>query len=221
MADGITGGIKSAWNWITGNDESESTSSAGVREVNDAVTDSKRIIANPNDSIMFAKPGGPIDNMFNNILPKIDEIHSLVAAKPLNRNNFKEVYSDKESSIKEIKERALNQQIIGKQVTNEIIRAIPIGDTKSYFKEVQSSNVTNNSSSSVFGGKGGNDITFSKPLEININGTIKLDAGNGNTLDISSLIKNNPTFVKELTKLISDEVSAKANGGKYNRENNR
>lgn len=221
MADGITGGIKNAWNWITGNDESESTSSSGVREVNDAVTDSKRIIANPNDSIMFAKPGGPIDNMFNNILPKIDEIHSLVAAKPLNRNNFKEVYSDKESSIKEIKERALNQQIIGKQVTNEIIRAIPIGDTKSYFKEVQSSNVTNNSSSSVFGGKGGNDITFSKPLEININGTIKLDAGNGNTLDISSLIKNNPTFVKELTKLISDEVSAKANGGKYNRENNR
>lgn len=230
--EGIVNVAKTIWNWnpigivtniakmaygkLTGK-EFEVSATGGVQYVNDAVSEDKHIVSNPNDSIMFAKEGGPIDAMFNKILPKIDEIHSLISHT--DRGNFNKIYSDTEKSIKEIKEKSYNQQIIGKESVNDIVRAIPIGDTKSYFKEVRSERNSTSNTSNLFG-KDGN-ITFTKPLEVKFSGTIRLDGGNGNNVDITSLIRNNPTFIKEITKLISDEVSSTINGGKPNHEQKR
>lgn len=52
-----------------------------------------------------------------------------------------------------------------------------------------------------------------KPFDININGTIKLDAGNGVSVDIlNTLIKDN-VFVRKLTKLIEKQMVVNDKGG--------
>ena len=56
-----------------------------------------------------------------------------------------------------------------------------------------------------------------KPLDININGSIKLDAGKGNQIDIIKLLQDNPTFVRNLTEMIEKQINININGA-YNKE---
>ena len=56
-----------------------------------------------------------------------------------------------------------------------------------------------------------------KPLDININGSIKLDAGKGNQIDIIKLLQDNPTFVRNLTEMIEKQININTNGA-YNKE---
>jgi len=57
-----------------------------------------------------------------------------------------------------------------------------------------------------------------QPLDININGTLRLEA-DGKEIDISQIIKD-PTFVRNLTNLISASVKDKNYQGKYKSEKN-
>lgn len=56
-----------------------------------------------------------------------------------------------------------------------------------------------------------------KPLDININGTIKLDAGKGNQIDITKMLLDNPRFVRDITEIIEKQINTNINGA-YNKE---
>ena len=56
-----------------------------------------------------------------------------------------------------------------------------------------------------------------KPLDININGSIKLDAGKGNQVDIIKILQENPTFIRNLTEMIEKQININTNGA-YNKE---
>lgn len=52
-----------------------------------------------------------------------------------------------------------------------------------------------------------------KPIQLELSGTIKLDAGTSGKVDLKSLTKD-PTFIKELTKLITNQINTNNNGGR-------
>jgi hypothetical protein len=52
-----------------------------------------------------------------------------------------------------------------------------------------------------------------KPLDININGSIKLDGGKGNQVDIVKILQENPKFLREITEMISSQISYSINAG--------
>ena len=56
-----------------------------------------------------------------------------------------------------------------------------------------------------------------QPISINLSGNIKLDSGNGNTLDISNEILRNPNLITKLTEMISRELNTITNGA-FNKE---
>lgn len=53
----------------------------------------------------------------------------------------------------------------------------------------------------------------SGPIDININGTIKLDAGNGVTKDIMDEMLKSPVFIRQITKLIEKQIITNNKGG--------
>lgn len=203
----IVTGKKSDVSWSGGVNEDVSPT-----KVNDGVKGSKHIIANPDDSIMFAKTGGVFDKMFDNIIPKIDMMYDLTnPSSKTNRSNFKELYGGNGTSVSNTKESVLNSTIIGKEIANTTIKAIPIGDTKSYVKNKE--NISNNNNSN-------NQNISLQPLEVKISGSLKLDSGN-KSVDLISMIKNNPMLIKELSKMITNELSSTLNGGRVYKEGQR
>lgn len=63
------------------------------------------------------------------------------------------------------------------------------------------------------------DISI-KPIDININGTLKLDAGNGNTINLKELLNNNE-FKRQIANLVAGELVRAENGGRYKGPMNR
>lgn len=61
-----------------------------------------------------------------------------------------------------------------------------------------------------------NDINI-KPIDININGTIKLDTGN-QVVDITKTIINNPVFIRNLTDIITKQMNTNINSS-FNKDN--
>jgi hypothetical protein len=59
-----------------------------------------------------------------------------------------------------------------------------------------------------------------KPIDININGTLKLDAGNGNSINLKELINNNE-FKKVIANLVAGQLVRDENGGRYKGPMNR
>lgn len=51
------------------------------------------------------------------------------------------------------------------------------------------------------------------PINVNISGTIKLDAGDGQTFDITKMLMDNPTLINKITDLIVRQMNIDANGG--------
>ena len=56
------------------------------------------------------------------------------------------------------------------------------------------------------------------PININLNGTIKLDTGKQN-IDITNDIISNPTIIKELVDMISKQINVINNNGSFNKRN--
>lgn len=50
------------------------------------------------------------------------------------------------------------------------------------------------------------------PITLNVNGTIKLDAGNGNNIDLGELLKNT-TFLQKLSRMVEEELNRGLHGG--------
>jgi hypothetical protein len=56
-----------------------------------------------------------------------------------------------------------------------------------------------------------NQTVRMEPINININGTIKLDTGD-KTFDISKELFNNPTLINKLTDIITKQINIDENG---------
>ena len=61
---------------------------------------------------------------------------------------------------------------------------------------------------------GGVNKTSVEPINININGTIKLDGGNGKTIDMNALLKD-PVFIRNITSLIEQQIVYDTKGARY------
>ena len=56
-----------------------------------------------------------------------------------------------------------------------------------------------------------------EPLNINISGKIQLDCGQGNTMDISNELMQNPTFVNKLVDLVTKQMNINDNAGSFDK----
>lgn len=62
--------------------------------------------------------------------------------------------------------------------------------------------------------KANNDVhVTSDPQDINLNGTLNLKSENGQSIDLMSELKSNPTLLRNLTDMISNEMTAISKGG--------
>jgi len=71
--------------------------------------------------------------------------------------------------------------------------------------------VNNNQSSSKQ--TSGNNISID-PINLNVNGNIKLTGANHEEVNLNELLKNNPMFVRQISQLISIELGKSMNGGR-------
>lgn len=90
--------------------------------------------------------------------------------------------------------------------------SVKVKNFDSNFKKVSSGQKITDVSSKM------KDISI-KPIQLELSGTIKLDAGTSGKIDLKSLTKD-PSFVRELTKLISTQINANNNGGRANNSRN-
>ena len=56
-----------------------------------------------------------------------------------------------------------------------------------------------------------------EPLNINISGTIQLDCGQGNTMDIGKELMQNPTFINKLVDLVTKQMNINNNAGSFDK----
>lgn len=205
--------------------------------VDDGIANKRTVIkANKDDTALFAKDNGPFDKLFGNIIPKIDNIYDeLSDFKALNGKNGK-VYGnvaknqpggfkmsnraitgvDTETNIK-------NNERFGKMFgsitkvnenKNDIIIPKPIGEE---FHKIKETTIKDNSSLSNIKLP---DINVN-PIELKLAGTLKLDMGSAGQVDIMKDLKGNPTFMRELSKMLVEQMSSSLNGGKPKLEQNR
>nr|DAD66449.1 MAG TPA: hypothetical protein [Myoviridae sp. ctPuP5] len=140
----------------------------------------------------------PFDKLFGNIIPKID--------KNLKVSN--EVYYNKKFDNENISIPKVGD------VKNEIIEPKPIGDEVAKIKEVSLKESVKPKDVKI------PDISV-KPIEVNINGTLKLDMGSSGQVDIMKELKNNPGFMRELSRMLVEQMSSSLYGGKPKLDQNR
>lgn len=176
--------------------------------VDDGIANKKTVIkANKDDTALFAKDNGPFDKLFGNIIPKIDNIDNVLNdSNESYYNNGKEYKVGVDNSTRSSKMR--NNTIYNSSVErgDNIIVPKPIGDTISKVNEISSKEKVKNNNQLA-------DITI-KPIDLNINGSIKLDMGNSGQVDIMKELKNNPTFMRELSRMLVEQMSSSLYGGK-------
>ena len=191
---GILGGMGGGWLG-----DKAGTAVGDAISVDDGIANKKTVVkANKDDTALFAKDNGPFDKLFGNIIPKID-------------NNMKvsnEVYYNKKFNNENISIPKVGD------VKNEIIEPKPIGDEVAKIKEVSLKESVKPKDVKI------PDISV-KPIEVNINGTLKLDMGSSGQVDIMKELKNNPGFMRELSRMLVEQMSNSLNGGKPKLDQNR
>lgn len=69
--------------------------------------------------------------------------------------------------------------------------------------------------STITNNYGGNNVsTRVEPINVNINGTIKLDGGNGNQINMDALLKD-PVFIRSITNLIEQQMIYNTKGARF------
>lgn len=142
-------------------------------------------LSDPKDTAIFAKTGGPFDTLFNHIFKKIDEIYSVAKATS-----------------------------ILPQITDmQVMPREPIGKNPMYANSMDSINVYRH----LLGQwkNNGTNIESSKmqPIDVNIHGDIKLNC-DGRIHDISTMLERDPWFIRNITDLITQQLSTNFGGGR-------
>ena len=209
--------------------------------VDDGISNKKTVIkANKDDTALFAKDNGPFDKLFGNIIPKIDNIDSEIKAsnesylynneihnKTIDNSTpfdklFGNIIPKIDKNLKVSNEVYYNKKFDNENISipkvgdvkNEIIEPKPIGDEVAKIKEVSLKESVKPKDVKV------PDINV-KPIEVNINGTLKLDMGSSGQVDIMKEIKNNPNFMRELSRMLVEQMSSSLYGGKPKLDQNR
>lgn len=191
--------------------------------------------SDPLDHALFAKVGGPFDKLFNGILKEVDGIYSYI------RNNDGDVEAISQYMPTEIfgnldemvnspfnKVESRLSGVAGREEIREVVNAIdkisilpvPSKDTPIEPKPYQiSPEVLAPQVMTPPQWEGGNSqsnqISFKEPLKIELGGKIELGL-NGQSMDVTKGLTNNPMFIRQLTQLISEAISRNMCGGKSN-----
>lgn len=140
-------------------------------------------LSDPKDTAIFAKTGGPFDTLFNHIFKKIDEIYSVAKATS-----------------------------ILPQITDmQVMPSEPIGKNPMYANSMDSINVYRHLLEQWR--NNGTNIESSKmqPIDVNIHGDIKLNC-DGRIHDISTMLERDPWFIRNITDLITQQLSTNFGG---------
>lgn len=139
-----------------------------------------------------------LNKMFSNIVPKIDK--NLKISNELYYNN-------------KINDRNVNITKVGDN-KNDIIIPKPIGED---FHKIKETPIKDNNSLANIKLP---DINV-KPIELKLGGSLKLDMGSAGQVDIMKELKGNPTFMRELSRMLVEQMSSSLNGGKPKLDQNR
>lgn len=183
------------------------------------------------DQVLAAKKDGPIDKMLNNIqnisannstdVKSFNNSTSVSSSRynNNNRDNHSKLFNNSSlvSSVNSISPNTFNTfngssiNTSSNVLTNNSIEPItmPYNSSVKEVKYSTSKNTINNLSSVKL-----------EPLQININGNIKISGSNG-SIDITQQIASDPNFLRSLTQMISLEVEKKVNGGRVENLMNR
>ena len=234
---GIIGGILGCMGggWLG---DKAGTAVGDAISVDDGIANKKTVVkANKDDTALFAKDNGPFDKLFGNIIPKIDniddEIKTSKDTSKINGGMYHKMINNPTSGSKIrneanyeydtpslVKDNSTFDKLFGNiipkvgDVKNEIIEPKPIGDEVAKIKEVSLKESVKPKDVKI------PDISV-KPIEVNINGTLKLDMGSSGQVDIMKELKNNPGFMRELSRMLVEQMSNSLNGGKPKLDQNR
>lgn len=150
------------------------------------------------NSELQIKDNEHLNKMFGNIVPKIDK--NLKISNELYYNNK---INDRNVNITKVSDNK-----------NDIIIPKPIGEDFHKIKEttIKDSNSLANIKLP--------DINV-KPIELKLGGSLKLDMGSAGQVDIMKELKGNPTFMRELSRMLVEQMSSSLNGGKPKLDQNR
>lgn len=194
----------------------------------------------PNDHAIFAKVGGPFDKLFNGIFTKIDEVHRAIFENSPRRNHGNRVKGNAIRSYAQPSYSTKSKTPDTNPLAAAWARFSDMGNTDrritiiagNSYEDLQ--NERRNSYGSVqprtmaFGEEPRNNTVYmggtpSNESQRNANAPIKVEFGTLNINIEGSLGKspqfmeelaNDPTFRRSLVKIITTELSSRANGGR-------
>ena len=183
--------------------------------------------SDPKDVALFAKTGGPFDKLFNGIFSRIDAVYNMLGGntstsstinqqwnKTIKNNDPIEMMYESFNPIKMSgKQRLIVKALTDMQGVHEKemsskIQTLPMkntneGDVISHQWDIAASKDTSLYSSST------------QPMELRISGSLELQSG-GQSVDIMGMLRDNPLFVRELSRLLVSQLSNAQNGGRGN-----
>ena len=139
----------------------------------------------PQDVGIFAKTGGPFDKLFNDIFGRIDSVYNMLSGNTSVSNTISQQWN------KTIKN---NNPILPMNGTN-------VEDIIRYQRDIATSKDTSSRSSST------------QPIELRISGSLELESG-GQSVDIMGMLRDNPLFIREISRLLASQLSNAQNGGR-------
>lgn len=113
------------------------------------------------------------------------------------------------------------EYVVNKEATKENLGLLSAINAKSYGKggivprnseNMQPISVLPNTLTNNY--YGGGSTSRIEPIDVNINGTIKLDGGNGKNIDMSSLLRD-PVFIRQITNILEQEMILNQHGARY------
>ena len=198
-----------------------------ILNVNNAISQRKSLYASPvverekplraGYSQIAAKQGKQVDRLIGNISHQVSRNNQLMRSVNnmfVNGRNYSfSQYSNMNvdrslvSSSKNTFNNGVLNPIFGTETS--IVDTKPIGGEKTEIRPESASErsvkkSTKPETQKPIGGK----------IDLNINGTLKLDLGNAGQVDIMKELKQNPVFVREISKILWEEMSKSINGGK-------
>ena len=209
---------------ISNNNQPIIAQASKVTKVNDGV--SNLVQSHKKDSAIFAKEGGPFDKLFNGVFQKIDKVHDALYNNPLSsgvrktRNTIGDLWGhvlhgsnyknirQKELPIAQQWRRSFSSQ--GRSF-EDVVNEVRARNRQSVFLP-QQNRYDNSYSSNTFGGNNG--VIKFETLNVHFDGKLELVSRNGQSINIISELQNNPTLMRELSRMITKQVTSAMNGGR-------
>ena len=167
----------------------------------------------PQDTAIFAKTGGPFDKLFNDVFGRIDDVYKIIGGNTTSNARYGDTIHTigfapgKEKSIKEQMMLAKISCLQG-VVYNEMMPMAEPREVKNTTEVRENPNYQRDESGMI------SPSSFDKPIDVNIHGDITLKSTDGQNIDISKTIENDPLLVRTISQLIIKQLSESINGGR-------